>query len=192
MEYIGYVLQVITIAITLSLGLITALQTKKLQHGQNIISVTTNYRLQRSEQLRDAVRDVLANSAPELLDLKEDNARMLKAANAAAESIGVILHRNFEADKEFVALAQEVAALALAYHHGGDVRTELVYKRKLLRIKCDHYTATEWDRIKRETKGTDTTSQSWLDRYDALAPGFADELERIEQEYRAARQEVIA
>jgi hypothetical protein len=44
----------------------------------------------------------------------------------------------------------------------------------------------------RETKGTDTTVQSWVDRYAELAPGFADDLARIEQEYRAARQEVIA
>ena len=44
----------------------------------------------------------------------------------------------------------------------------------------------------RETKGTDTISQSWIDRYAELAPGFADDLARIEQEYRAARQEVIA
>ena len=192
MEALGYALQIVTIAITLSLGLITAIQTRKLQHGQNIISVTTTYRLQRSEQLRECTRDLLANTDPDIYDLDPDRKDMLKAARTATESVGVILHRNFSADKEFVELMGEVAELAVAYHQGRDVRPELIYKRKLLRIKCDHYTATEWDRIKRETKGTDTTSQSWIDRYAELAPGFADDLARIEQEYRAARQEVIA
>lgn len=188
MEYLSYVLQVITITITLSLGLITAIQTKKLQHGQNIISVTTNYRLQRSEQLRESTRDLLANTDPDIYDLDPDRKEMLQAARTAAETVGVILHRNFSADKELVELMEEVAELAMAYHQGKDVRPELTYKRKLLRIKCDHYTATEWDRIKRETKGTDTTSQSWIDRYAELAPGFADDLAQIEAEYRQARK----
>lgn len=33
-EYFGYILQGITILITLSLGLVTSYQTKKLQHGK--------------------------------------------------------------------------------------------------------------------------------------------------------------
>ena len=63
---IGYILQVITISITLALGMINLFQTKKIQKGQNIIAVTTKYRLQRSEQIKEYGKIILADSAPEI------------------------------------------------------------------------------------------------------------------------------
>lgn len=187
-QYISYILQVITIAITLGLGLFSAYQTRKIQHGQNIISVTTNYRMKRSEQLKEYGQILMSNTVPELFDLGADTNKMLQAACVAAESISMILHRHFAADKELIELAADVANLTFRYHRDANpaVRAELTYKRKLFRIKCDMYSTAEWNRIKSETKGINTTSESWITYYAKLEGSFQEELDQLQKEYEEA------
>lgn len=185
-EYFGYILQGITILITLSLGLVTSYQTKKLQHGKNIISVTTNYRMKRCEQLKECGQKLMANSAPELLDLNYRNSEMLYEAYTAAETISMILHRHFNYDKELIDLSAEIVKLAILYNKHNDNRAynELEYKRRIFRIKCDIYTTADWNRIKSETEGKNTSSQSWYDYYEKIAESFKDEILLIENEYK--------
>ena len=184
-QHISYILQIITIAITLGLGLFSAYQTKKIQHGQNIISVTTNYRMKRSEQLKEYGQVLMSNTVPELFDLGTDMSQMLQAAYTAAESISMILHRHFDADKELIELASGIADLAFQYCRKGDpvVRAELTYQRKVFRIKCDMYTTADWNRIKSETKGKNTTSESWIEYHAKLEDSFREEIDQAKREY---------
>lgn len=187
---LSYILQIITISITLGLGLFSAYQTKKIQHGQNIVSVTTNYRMRRCEQLKECGQILLSNSVPELLDLQAENHDMLKNAYTASETIGMIMHRHFAADKELIDLAGKIVEKAFLYNETKTdktrLRAELTYKRKLFRIKCDIYTTADWNRIKSETQGVNTTSQSWLDYYAKLKDSFQKDIEEIETEYKIA------
>ncbi|MBQ4040354.1 MAG: hypothetical protein IJC91_04370, partial [Oscillospiraceae bacterium] len=184
-QYISYILQLITIAITLGLGLFSAYQTRKIQHGQNIISVTTNYRMKRSEQLKEYGQVLMSNTVPELFELDTDASQMLQAAYTASESISMILHRHFDADKELIELAADIADLAFRYCRGADlaVRAELVYQRKVFRLKCDMYTTADWNRIKSETKGKNTTSESWIEYHANLKDSFQDEMDQAKREY---------
>lgn len=184
---ISYILQIATIVITLTLGLISVYQTRKLQSEQNIISVTTDYRLKRVEQLREFSRCLLANTNPLLMKLEDDTIKMLQDAANASEAISIILHRYFDADRELMELANNIVQLALAYHNSNKncERTyhELIYKRDLFKIKCDMYTTADWNRIKRETKGVNTSAESWIDYYERIEKGFEDELNKIKARY---------
>lgn len=184
-QQISYILQIITIAITLGLGLFSAYQTRKIQHGQNIISVTTNYRMKRSEQLKEYGQLLMSNTVPELFDLGADTSQLLQAAYSAAESISMILHRHFDADKELIELAAGIADLAFRYCSKADpmVRAELTYRRKLFRVKCDMYTTADWNRIKSETKGKNTTAESWIEYHTKLEDSFQEEMDQAKREY---------
>lgn len=184
---IAYILQIITIAITLFLGVVTFLQTRRIQHGQNIIAVTTKYRGERTEQMKDAGAALLANTSCELLLMSEDPEKMLMEATKAAEKIGVIMHRNFEADKELIALAYETVdvAIQLVKSKGKANKNELCRLRDIFRLKCDLYSVADWNRIKEETKGENTSSQSWIAYYAKLEEEFKDEFDAINRKYGA-------
>lgn len=178
-------LQIATITITLLLGLISYYQTKKIQHGQNIISVTTKYRSERSEQLKEAGAALLSNTSPRLLEMSKDAVSLLKEATCASEKIGMILHRNFKADKDLIELADEILQTATAYanERREDTLRRLLYLQEIFRLKCDLYAGADWNRIKQETKGENTSSQSWIDYYADLEKSFAPEFERIKEKY---------
>lgn len=192
-QHISYILQIITIAITLGLGLFSAYQTRKIQHGQNIISVTTNYRMKRSEQLKEYGQVLMSNTVPELFDLGADTSQMLQAAYTAAESISMILHRHFVADKELIELSTGIADLAFKYCRKGDplVRAKLAYQRKMFRVKCDMYTTADWNRIKSETTGKNTTSESWIEYHTKLEDLFREEMDQAKREYEEAVQQSL-
>ena len=194
-ESTGYILQIITIVCTVGLGLFSAYQTTRIQHGQNIISVTTSYRMKRSEQLKESGQMLLSNTVPELYSMKENVPAMLQSAYTAADTIAMILHRHFEVDKELIELAADIAGLAFRYSQltaeDRNLYAELIYKRKLFGIKCDIYTTADWNRIKTETKGINTTSQSWLEYYDTLQRSFRDDLDEIEKEYENAVRSTV-
>ena len=171
-----YILQIATICITLGLGLFSAYQTKKIEHGQNIISVTTNYRLKRSEQLKEYARILLTHTNPDLLAKNTD---ILREAVNAYEGISAILHRHFQADNELILLAKDIVEIAVNYP-GTTTRTQLEKKRELFRIKCDIYTTADWNRIKQETKGVNTSSTSWIEYYTALSKEYSEEIKKLQ------------
>ena len=187
---LGYILQVATIFITLTLGLISVYQTRKIQRGQNIISITTNYRLKRTEQLREFSRCLLANTNPFLMKLDNDSIKMLQKANDSSEAISTILHRYFDADRELIELADNIVQLAFTYNSNNNEKIcyELIYKRDLFRIKCDIYTTADWNRIKSETEGVNTSSESWIKYYMEVEKGFEEKMNEIKRKYEESVQ----
>ena len=97
----------------------------------------------------------------------------------------MILHRHFDADKELIELAAGIADLAFRYCSKADpmVRAELTYQRKLFRVKCDMYTTADWNRIKSETKGKNTTAESWIEYHTKLEDSFQEEMDQAKREY---------
>ncbi|MBQ4639042.1 MAG: hypothetical protein IJB69_00810 [Clostridia bacterium] len=189
---ISYILQIVTISITLIFGIITYLQTKQIQHSQNIVSVTTNYRLTRSEQLKEAGVDLLTNTTPEILEMCRNPEEMLTKATRAYEKIGIIMHRNFEADKLLISLAENIRDAAFEYVKKGYQQAEkirLEYLQKVFRLRCDMYSSAEWNRVKRETVGRDTTSQSWIDYYGGIEKKFDAEIVELRKEYGVKSEE---
>ena len=100
----------------------------------------------------------------------------------------MILHRHFDADRELIELAAGVADLAFRYCRKADpaAYAELTYQRKVFRIKCDMYTTADWNRIKSETKGKNTTSESWIAYHTKLESAFREELDQAKREYEEA------
>ena len=182
---ITYILQITTIVITLFLGVITYLQTHRIQEGQNIISVTTKYRSERCEQLKEVGTSLLSNTSARLLSLSADATDMLKAATEAQERIGMILHRDFEADRRLIELSSDLLEAAFDYvdKKSGEALNKLLYFQERFRLKCDLYTAADWNRIKQETKGQNTSSQSWEDYYAKLEEKHAKDFDEIERRY---------
>ena len=185
-ENIGYILQIATLTLTLMLGLFNAYQNKKLQRGQNIISVTTNYRMKRCEQLKECGQKLMTNTEPELLKLNAEKSTMLCEAYTASETISMIMHRHFPCDRELIDMAAEIVALATRYSKDfSDIKAfhELEYKRKLFRIKCDIYTTADWNRIKSETDGVNSSAIDWTSYYKKIEKSFSDELNEIKNEF---------
>lgn len=183
---LSYILQILTILITLTLGLISVYQTRKNQRGQNIISVTTNYRLKRTEQLKEFSQSLMTNTNPQLLELGIDNFKMLHAASDASEAISTILHRYFDADRELIDLADNIVQLAFTYSNSSNSKKtyyELIYKRDLFKIKSDIYNTADWNRIKRETDGINTSSESWIKYYEEIYSSFEEEINNIKTNY---------
>ena len=183
---LGYILQGVTIAITLALGLFNNFQTKKLQHGQNILSVTTNYRMKRSEQLKECGQKLVANTSPSLLSLGSNNDDLLIEACEACETISMILHRHFVYDKELIDIAFDIYELAVVYKsdlNNQKLQLDLEFKRNIFRLKCDIYTAAEWNRIKSETKGINSSADEWLEYYKSIEAAFIDEFDEIKRKY---------
>ena len=182
---ITYVLQITTIVITLFLGIISYLQTHKIQEGQNIIAVTTKYRSERCEQLKEAGASLLTNTSADLLKSNLDTLSMLKNATQSYEKIGMIMHRNFEADKELISLAKKIINAAFEYVDNTNEANlkKLTYLQETFRLKCDLYTVADWNRIKQETKGQNTSSESWISYHLKLESDFKDEFKKIEDEY---------
>ena len=184
---IAYILQIITIIITVALGMVTYFQNKKLQHGQNIIAINTTYRIKRSEQLKDCTERILTNTNPELLKLQADAFDMLKAGVQASEEIGAIMHRNFAPDLEIITIANTVTDTAIRYNQSSykddEILNELLYNRELFKLKCDIYTSAEWRRAKNETKGENTSAESWFKDYYELEEGFLNDFESLKLKY---------
>ena len=195
---IGYFLQIITITATVVLGLYTAIQSKKLQKGQHIVSVTTNYRLQRSEHIKQCGTILLSNSLPELLDESKEKAYiMLQKSHEASCQLSEILHRCFNQDMELITLSEKINDLVFEYIKGvylgkdidiTETRRKLIGFRKVFIIKCDMYTYAEWRRIKKETSGIDTMSEEWIEFYKELSNKYNEELERVYKEYKLTEE----
>ncbi len=192
---IGYILQVITISITLALGMINLFQTKKIQKGQNIIAVTTTYRLQRSEQIKEYGKIILADSAPEIAKKSQAKAEeMLCRVYEASAQYSMILHRSFRQDMELIVLSDVIAKTLNEYieclyekkdKKKAEFSAEKLYKiREAFSIKCDVYTAAEWYRIKKETDGSNTTAMFWKEYYEKISLPYAERLQELLKDYQ--------
>lgn len=196
-SYIGYMLQITTITITLLLGIFGLVQTKKIQKGQNIVSITTNYRMQRSEQIKQYGHVLLAQSSPELLKISKETAlKMAEKTHSASAHFHMILHRCFEQDLELMSLAEQIAKTVTEYvnalHYSmstskktlARLKKKLIGYRKIFTIKCDIYTYAEWNRIKKETGGVNTASQEWINNYQKLLCKYEKELSQVLEAYK--------
>ena len=192
---IGYILQVITISITLALGMINLFQTKKIQKGQNIIAVTTKYRLQRSEQIKEYGKIILADSAPEIAKKSQAKAEeILCRVYEASAQYSMILHRSFKQDMELIVLSDVIAKTLNEYieylyekkdKKKAEFSAEKLYKtREAFSIKCDVYTAAEWYRIKKETDGSNTTAMFWKEYYEKISLPYAERLQELLKDYQ--------
>ena len=192
---IGYILQVITISITLALGVINLFQTKKIQKGQNIIAVTTKYRLQRSEQIKECGKIILADSAPEIAKKSQAKAEeMLCRVYEASAQYSMILHRSFKQDMELIVLSDVIAKTLNEYieclydkkdKKKAEFLAEKLYKiREAFSIKCVVYTAAEWYRIKKETDGNNTTAMDWKEYYAKISLPYAEQLQELLKDYQ--------
>ncbi|MBP3578854.1 MAG: hypothetical protein J6K15_12155 [Lachnospiraceae bacterium] len=124
--------------------------------------------------------------------MQEKPVEMIKDACQAAETIGMILHRNFYADKELIELGEKIVELAIQYvksekkdtvEENSEIWRSLMYHREYFKLKCDLYVSAEWDRIKRETKGRDTSSESWIEFHEKISEKFVDLFAEIEEKY---------
>ena len=184
-----YILQYATIIITLVLGFVNYYQNQKIQKGQNIISVTTNYRMKRCEQLKECGHKLISNSSVVLLKMNKDNYNLLYNINDASDNISLIMHRYFEYDRELIELAADIASLASLFSDdlgNKKLELELEYKRRVFVIKCDIYTTADWNRIKSETDGKNSSADDWYMYYKKFEVSYLDEINKLKFDYENA------
>lgn len=171
-----YVLQAVTIAVTLVLGVCNARMTRRIQKGRNIVEITTQYRLDRMKAQQQALCRLLTDASPVNLKLNASSAReMAGRAIGAAAAFESMLHLCFDRDRELVEqirlTAEAAAAFARSVAEGGcdpELERILAWRLRMASNLCDKYVAAEWARIKRETEGRNTKTEEWYAAYEEI------------------------
>lgn len=176
------VLQLVTIGVTLLLGLINVFLSRRIQKGRNIVDITTKYRLERMKMQQDAMRRLLVNASPVRMRLDRNSlAESIVRVFDAAAAFETLLHAHFEQDRELIGQTRLAAELAAQYadvlsRGAGDADLEDRLEQQLREISRlnDIYTAAEWTRIKQETEGRNTKAEEWSKAYGIILRNRAE------------------
>ena len=172
-EILNLVISGISLATTFFLTVLSYRLTKKINHGQNIIAVTTSYRQKQLELIQKYGQQILIFSNIELLSKKNE---CLKELISATEGITLILHWHFKKDRQLIILSNEIIKIV--------EKDEIDYNllenhRNLFRILIDLHTSSDWYRIKEETKGINTSTDLWEKRYEKNIKEFQSEIDEL-------------
>ena len=182
------ILQCLTIAVTLSLGISNVVLSRRMQKGRNIVDITTGYRLERMKAQQDAMRRLLVHASP--VGMRLDAASAARTAGGAIEAAAAfetLLHAHFDRDRELIEAARRTALLAAEFAQslaadGATPEQERQLAGQLHRTSRlnDMYVAAEWSRIKRETEGRNTKTEEWYVAYDDVRRRCADMERRLQ------------
>lgn len=169
-----YILQGVTIAVTLLLGISNFVLSRRIQKSRNIVDITTKYRLERMKAQQDAMRRLLVNASPMNLRLNAASApQMAGQAIDAAAAFETLLHGHFDHDRVLIDATRRSAMLATefvrSFGSGGcesELEQELEAQLEQTSRLSDMYAAAEWSRIKNETEGRNTKTEEWYVAYD--------------------------
>ena len=175
------VLPIITVCVTLLLGIAGVAANTMIQRKSNSIKVITQTRLARREHTQKHVADLLKLSDPfyiESLSTPEEKRQ------AAREAVGIAT----ELRTKYCFCVKEDANLISAVFKVKDILCKTVLEeieldkkqlheaRRTLSQHVDVYTSTEWKRIKLETVGKevqgDASIESWKSIYERYNFGF--------------------
>lgn len=167
------VLQLVTIGVTLLLGLINVYLSRRIQKGRGMLEVTTKYRLERMKMQQDAMRRLLVSASPIRMQLdRSSQAESIGRMFDAAAAFETLLHAHFEQDRELIdqtRLTAELAAQYAAVLDSGasddDLKKRLEKQLKEISRLNDLYTAADWTRIKQETELRNTKAEEWVKIY---------------------------
>ncbi len=149
-------ISIITICVTVLLGVAGFLINTYMQRKNNSITVITGYRLERRQKMMNLVSILLANSDPYYIESsnEEEKKNIIKELSKASNEFRTIFVYSFEEDKCFIELVYSFRKLVYDYINNNGVTLEqLKDAREELSKECDLYSATDWKRIKLETVG---------------------------------------
>lgn len=149
-------ISIITICVTVLLGVAGFLINTYMQRKNNSITVITGYRLERRKKMIELVSILLANSDPYYIESsnEEEKKNIIKELSKASNEFRTIFVYSFEEDKKIIQLVYSFRKLVYDYiNNNGATLEQLKDAREELSKECDLYSATDWKRIKLETVG---------------------------------------
>lgn len=146
----------ITVAVTLALGVLGLIVNSILQRKNNSISTVTNTRIAGMEKLQKCMQDILTYSDAHYLGtmgdklLQNENVRNLTRSVSELRSL---LSCSFETDAKVCAAAESILDTVQKFFAKETTGEEIAEARKRFEALIDPYIQTEWRRIKVETVG---------------------------------------
>ena len=149
-------ISILTVCVTLLLGVGGFLVNSFIQRKSNSITVITQTRLNRREQTRTLFSEMLAISDPKYLTfINDEKKELIKKSAALCGDLRSYYSRSFPIDGQFIdagnALHNALADYLSSPNEG--LLDVVKSKRKEFSKIADVYMQTEWKRIKIETIG---------------------------------------
>ena len=110
-------ISIITICVTLLLGVAGFIINTYMQRKNNSITVITGYRLERRKKMVELVSILLANSDPYYIESsnEEEKKNIIKELSKASNEFRTIFVYSFEEDKKFIQLVYSFRKLVYDY-----------------------------------------------------------------------------
>lgn len=174
---IGDLISIITICVTLLLGIGGFIFNTYMQRKNNSITVITGYRLERRQKMLNLVSILLSNSDPYYIESSNEieKKNIIKELSKASNEFRTIFVYSFEKDKHFIQLVYSFRKLVYNYITNNSVTLEeLKEAREELAKECDIYSATDWKRIKLETVGKTNNRfiSTWTSIFDEYKSNY--------------------
>lgn len=189
-------ISIITVCVTLILGITGVLANTLIQRKSNSIKVITQTRLERRAHTQKRVADLLKLSDPYYIMSLSTEEEKRQAARESAE-VAADLRTNYcfyvKEDSDLIGSVYEVKSILCRILLGGIEleESQLIDARGTLARYADVYTSTEWKRIKLETVGKEVQGKksiaSWQSIYHYYDSNFLKKENEIIFNYEKAK-----
>ena len=171
-----YIIPIITVCVTLLLGILGFIVNSLIQRKSNSIQVITKTRLARREKSKTLLSNIIKLSDPIYLDISKDKDDTLKELIGNVTDLRFEYTQTFKCDYDLISASEEVKKFAIEYVKDKNNLEELNNKRNNLIKIGDIYLQTEWKRIKLETVGKMKNKKlsSWDDIYQEYEKNYHD------------------
>jgi hypothetical protein len=150
----GSIISVVSICVTLILGIAGYVFNSFVQRKNNSIEIITKSRIARRDKLQEISRDLLELTDIDYLNYKAKNdwGNYVEQITRACAELRTLLEFEFKHDVLFVNSAYELKRTVMSFNLEFNAE-EYKAARKDFQTNMDVYTASEWKRIKLETVG---------------------------------------
>ncbi|MCR4874648.1 MAG: hypothetical protein K5923_02765 [Clostridia bacterium] len=149
------VVSVITVCVTLLLGVAGFIINSFVQRKSNSIQIITKTRLNRRSKTKEFAANLIKVSSIDYISSLDDKNEAIREAIDAASKIRSEYSRVFLCDRDLIALTDNLVNSIVAYvHNSKEIEENKLLSARDEFIRCtDLYFQTEWKRIKLETVG---------------------------------------
>ena len=151
------IISIVTVCVTLLLGVAGFIFNSFVQRKNNSINVITKTRLARREKTKTLMAKLIKLSSVKYLDTlsKEEHKEVINSLVGASSDIRSEYSRTFSNDRKLLDVTDELCdSVTLYLKSGNDSNKEMLMNKRHSFVKeMDLYIQTEWARIKNETAG---------------------------------------
>ena len=164
-----YIIPIITVSVTLLLGVLGFIVNSLIQRKSNSIQVITKTRLARREKTKELMSKMIMLSNINYLNTN-DNKDSIRLLIETSSNIRSEYSQVFECDRRLIDITESLTNSIIGYLNNPNEDNKIILNnnRNVFIKDMDIYIQTEWKRIKLETVGKMNNSKfsSWNEIYN--------------------------